>query len=202
MSSFASANLTVGQLNALVKTLGGEPTVRGILDGTVEFQITKRAILEHIGTVDVPGSPEPFVVGEHFRLDLSSKAPVKISYIGDNFKTWFGGTTEKPKAPTALRYGKLLQPSKDTPIIAELGGEEKSETTLAEMFYLMGLQGKGEVGVLLNNGSANIFYVRDRSGALRTVRVFWDGDGWNVFAIPVGDPYGWRGGSHVFSRIS
>jgi hypothetical protein len=90
----------------------------------------------------------------------------------------------------------------DGPIIAELGGEEKSETTLSEMFSLMEKQGKGEDGVLLNNGYANIFYIRDLAGVLRAVGVRWGGGGWGVGADSVGGPDRWDGGYRVFSRNS
>jgi hypothetical protein len=89
----------------------------------------------------------------------------------------------------------------DGPIIAELGGADKSETTLSEMFFLMEKQGKGEDGVLLNNGyDANIFYVKDTAGVLRAVYVGWRGDGWSVDADSVGVPGRWDDGFQVFSR--
>jgi hypothetical protein len=70
------------------------------------------------------------------------------------------------------------------------------------MFSLMEKQGKGEEGVLLNSGYANIFYINDYAGVLRAVRVSWDGDGWGVYASSVEDPHGWFDGYQVFSRNS
>jgi len=90
----------------------------------------------------------------------------------------------------------------DAPIIAELGGNEKAETTLTEVFSLMEKQPNGEEGALLNNGWWNILYVKDQNGVLRTVSVCWLVDGWNVYARSVGDPYGWYDGYQVFSRNS
>jgi hypothetical protein len=90
----------------------------------------------------------------------------------------------------------------DGPIINELGGEAKAETTLSEMFSLMEKQKNGESGVLLNNGYANIFYIRDQNGVLRAVGVDWDDGGWYVGAYSVEDPGGWRVGRQVFSRNS
>jgi len=63
-------------------------------------------------------------------------------------------------------------------------------------------QATGEEGVLLNNGWANLFYVKDQSGVLRTVRVSWGGDGWRVNADSVENPDRWGGGRRVFSRNS
>jgi hypothetical protein len=61
-------------------------------------------------------------------------------------------------------------------------------------------QKNGEDGVILNNGYANIFYVKDESGVLRAVNVRWNDYGWSVDASSVEDPGRWRDGVQVFSR--
>ena len=159
-------------------------------------------LLEPIGTVIVLATTEKFVAREKFILDTGLKAKVKISYLGDKFKGWFGEKVEDPIGEQTLRYGKLRKASVDAPIIAELGGEEKSETTLSETYHLMAKQPNGEKGVLLNNGRANLFYIKDQNGTLRTVFVFWDGVGWYVHALSVLDPDTWHDGRQVFSRNS
>ena len=85
-------------------------------------------------------------------------------------------------------------------IIPELGGETKVETTLSEMFSLIRKQPDGEEGVLLNNGWANILYIRDQNGVLRAVGVRWGDGGWGVDAGSVEDSGGWDAGHQVFSR--
>lgn len=163
------------------------------------------SILEFVSTVVVPATTGNLVAKEKFVRDTGIKAKVKISYLGDNFTSWFlsgSGKTEDPISEQTLRYHKLRKSSVDGPIIEELGGEEKSETTLSEMFVLMEKQGKGEDGVLLNNGYVNIFYIRDQNGVLRAVSVDWDGDGWGVYAFSVEDPRTWYVGYQVFSRNS
>ena len=68
---------------------------------------------------------------------------------------------------------------------------------------LLRLQSNGEGGVLLTNGYANIFYVRDTNGELRAVHVYWYagyGD-WRVHARSVGYPGAWDAGIRVFSRL-
>lgn len=160
-------------------------------------------LLVLVGTVSVSATTEPFVTKNKFVVNTERNAPVKVSYLGDNFKAWFlsgDGKTEDLIGEQTLRYHKLRQSSVDGPIIAELGGAEKSETTLSEMFSLMEKQGKGEDGVLLNNGLANIFYIRDQKGVLRTVLVSWNDDGWNVRAHSVEDPDDWDAAFQVFSR--
>lgn len=166
---------------------------------------TKPLILELVSTVVVSATTSKFVAKDKFVRDTGRKAKVKISYLGDNFTEWFlsgDGKTEDPITEQTLRYHKLRQSSMDGPIIAELGGAEKSETTLSEMFSLMEKQGKGEDGVLLNNGYVNIFYIKDSAGVLRTVYVCWNDDGWDVGASSVGGPGGWSDGRRVFSRNS
>lgn len=157
-------------------------------------------LLEFLGTVAIPATAEKFVAREKFVVNTNHKAPVKISFIGSNFSEWFLGKTEEPIGKITLRYHKLRRYSVDGPIIAKLGGEAKAETTLTEMFSLTECQKNGEDGVLLNNGYANIFYIRDINVCLRAVGVSWDGGGWDVGAGSVGYPFGWDDGGRVLSR--
>jgi len=162
-------------------------------------------LLDLVGTVTTPATTSKFVAKEKFVRDTGRKATVKISYLGDNFTAWFlsgDGKTEDPISEQTLRYHKLRKASVDGPIITGLGGEAKAETTLSEMFSLMEKQKNGESGTLLNNGWANIFYIRDSAGVLRAVNVYWRGDGWSVNAYSALDPYRWFVGSQVFSRNS
>ncbi len=157
---------------------------------------------EVISTVTLSATTEKFVAKDKFVVDTGKKAKVKISYVGDNFKAWFTEKTEEPFAGSTVYGRKLNRGSVDGPIISELGGQEKSETTLSEMYAMMERQANGEKSELLNNGYANIFYIRDITGTLRAVTVDWDGGGWYVEALSVGSPLGWFGGSQVFSRNS
>lgn len=162
----------------------------------------KPPLLIPVGTATVAATMIQFVARDHFVMNTKKNVPVKISYLRDNFTTWFLGKEEQPFAGSTLRFGKLSRRSVDGPIIAELGGEEKAETTLTEFHALLQAQKDGENGPLLTNGYANIFYVRDVNGVLRAVGAGWDGGGWHVVARPVTDPYGWGYGSRVFSRNS
>ncbi len=171
--------------------------------------IAEAKLIEMLGTVPTSATTLPFVAKDRFKLKKDGGI---CSYFGDNFKAWFMkgvGKTEAPFAGSTLRYGTLRRNATDMPqnpggeaIIPTLGGEEKSETTLTEMFFLMEAQADGKEGILLTNGWANIFYVRDSAGVLRTVRVFWGGVGWGVDAYSVGGPYVWNDGHRVFSRNS
>ena len=163
------------------------------------------SLLAFVGAITTSATTIKFVAIDKFTKNTGHKAKVRISYIGDTFTEWFlkgNGKTEESIYESNLRYHKLLQGSVDSPIIAELGGEEKAETTLTEIFSLMEKQSKGEAGVLLNSGWANIFYIRDMKGLLRVVFVYWYDDGWYVSVHSVEYPDGWYSGNRVFSRNS
>ena len=163
------------------------------------------SILEFISTVGVSSTTSPFSAKDRFVINTDRKAKVKISDLGGNFTKWFlsgSGKIEDPITEQVLRCHRLRQTSADTSIIAELGDETKAETTLTELYSLMEKQGNGEDGVLLNNGYANIFYIRDQNGVLRAVYAFWHGFSWLMYACELEGPSGWCGGYLVFSRNS
>lgn len=162
-------------------------------------------ILELVSTVVVSATSGQFIAKEKFVRDTGNSTKVKINFIGTDFEAWFlygEGKIENPISGQKLHCHKLLQSSVDGPIITELGGEAKAETTLCEMFAIMERHGKGEEGTLLNNGRVNIFYIKDQNGVLRTVSVDWRGAGWYVNAFFVKDSSRWFDGNHVFSRNS
>ena len=199
-TEFASAGLTAGQLNAIVKKLGGKENALALLHD--EIKIVRTKILEHIGIVKIPATSQKFVAKDHFKLKKDGGI---CSWFGSNFQTWFlegESKIEEPIEEQELGFHKLTKNSVDGPIIEELGGKAKAETTLQEVFALISKQPKGEEGDLLTDGYANIFYVRDKENALRAVGVYWRDDGWLVYAYSVEDPGGWHAGYQVFSRNS
>jgi hypothetical protein len=218
MLSKALREFTAGPLNQLIVNLGGcegsqwEEELKRFLrkepcwaggDVALKPKPKPKPLLDFLGEVSIPAIANKFVAKDRFVVNTKSNAPVKISYVGDNFTAWFlsdDGKIEDQITEQTLRYGKLCKESADAPIIAELGGEEKSETTRTEMYSLMEKQKNGEDGVLLNNGYANIFYIRDAGGVLRAVDVGWRDGGWRVRAYPVEDPRRWSDGDQVFSR--
>lgn len=161
-------------------------------------------LLEMVGTVKIPTTSK-FIAKDRFVVNTDDNAPVKIGGLSGNFTEWFlkgEGKTEEPISEHTLRYARLRQSSVDTPIIAELGGETKAETTLSATFSLMEKQKSGGDGALLNNGYANIFYIRDQNNTLRAVGVGWRDVGWFMLAYPVEIPGGWNDGFRVFSSNS
>lgn len=160
------------------------------------------SLLALVGTVMVPATTGKFVAKDHFVVNTAADAPVKIAWIGDDFKRWFSGKIEEPFAGGMLRYHTLRTSSVDAPIIQELGGEAKAETTLTEFYALLKQQRNGKDGVLLMNGYANVFYIRDARGVLRAVFANWYDVGWDVNTNSVTYPHEWRDGSQFFSRNS
>jgi len=199
MIALEKAGFTPKEIQAIISSKDNE------LAQTMYVALKKKmdVLLELVSTVVVSATTSKFVAKDKFVVNTKRNAPVKISAVWDNFTSWFlsgDGKTEDPISEQTLHYHKLRKSSVDSPIITELGGEEKSETTLTEMFSLMEKQKNGEDGVLLNNGYANIFYIRDQNGVLRAVRVRWRDDGWYVFALSVVISDGWSDGYRVFSR--
>ena len=159
---------------------------------------SSQTLLEPIGTVAVPATTQPFVAKDKFVVNIGAESPVKILFLGSNFREWFLSKTEEPARQATLRYAKLMESSVDGPILAELG--DKAETTLSQIYALMERQPNGKEGILLTNGWANIFYARDVNGSLRAVNVNWNSDGWNANASSVENPNKWNDGNRVFSR--
>jgi hypothetical protein len=153
-----------------------------------------------VSTFTVPATTKEFVVKDNFVVDTSKEAKVKISHLDHNFKAWFMGKTEKVFSGSTV-YGRQLEKyAVDSPILVELGGEEVAETSLTELYVAMAAQPNGESGALLNNGRANIFYIRDVSGTLRAVYVLWFDGGWYIPARSVQFPFDWHGGLRIFSH--
>jgi len=214
---------TYGETEALLNIIGGADVARKVLRGESKLtvvEIVPQPLLTLAGTVKVQ-PVNKLGVNEFFNENNSS---VKISYVGDNFKTWFYGKVEvQPNADetepgegpyrtlgengadkSVLCYYTLNRSSVDGPIIKELGGEDKVKTTLFHIAALMWKQPDGKQGALLTNGYANIFYVRDVNGGFWAVSVYWDADvsGWDVHAFSVSNPSRWGVGCQVFSQVA
>jgi len=149
----------------------------------------KTALLGPLDAAMVPATTAPAVIRDYFKKNTG----VRFSNIYAEFKNRFFDKTERPAAKAVYRKYKLLCIADDDPIIAELGGQSKVEGAFAAAFDLLQRQPRGEAGFLQTNGYANIFYVRDKQGALCAIRIAWTNDGWEVDAIAVADPLAWIG---------
>jgi hypothetical protein len=158
----------------------------------------RTALLEPLETAAAPATTAAAVIRDHFKNNTS----VKFSTIFSEFKNRFFDKTEKPAPASTCRKYKLLQISADGPIIAELGGEAKVESTFASALAHLLRQPNGEAGFLQTNGYANIFYVKDKKGELCAVRIGWTDAGWVVDAISVQDPLAWNGKHEIFCPVA
>lgn len=185
-----------------------DPAFERFLRGENPWQEVKRRMkvlreLEQI--TEFPGT-DVFKVADYLWLTPDNEratAELVIGYlynIGDNFLD----KIEKNVVASKLRAWTLKKDSRDDLIIADLGGEEAAESTVAEMIALMRAQGRGQKGILLTNGYSNIFYIRDAKGVLWAVRCRWRSDGryWYVSAYPLSYPNACYAGDQVFSRNS
>lgn len=218
-------DMTNGQTKAVISKMGGVEVALAFLRG--EFILTKvavgvaSAILGCTVNVFLPATTE-FLAKEKFVVNtfedvgvgviaidgefVGNNPPgveVKIANIDEAFSTWFlagGGKIEPAQPEHWVRYLKIKKNSLDTSFIADLGGEEQVETLLSDLWGLLKKQPQGGKGALLSDGHANIFYVRDCQGIIRTVYAGWHGDGWHIHAFSVEFPSGWCIDDRLFSR--
>lgn len=115
-----------------------------------------------------------------------------INWIGTNFKEWFGEPSVTPKKVDFL-ISVLEQPMNDKEIFEKY---KPNECTLDDVAFAL------TNNIIQKDWFGGIFYIKDSAGVLRTVDVFWYGDGWDVGAGPVGYPFRWPDGLRVFSRNS
>ena len=172
-----------------------------------------------IWTADIAATTIPFLARERFVVNAYSDAPVKIAYVDPNFREWFFDKKEEPFSGSILKCAKLSRRSVVSHIIAEVGGHDKAETTLTELFALMVAKREGKSGPLATDGS-NIFFIKDVNGKFRSVNVFWRsgrepwreqeeigdfwasiGSGWCVYAHQLPSA-AWECGCKVFFRNS
>lgn len=214
-------NISKQQANKLAATLvefQDEFMVMPKDDGQWSIQNTKAAIalfieavknrkrdsgfITYLSASTLPAATEKFVVRDHFWVNTSKNAKVKISLLDHNFRAHFIDKVEEAVPERALHGYTLIKRSLDKPILKDLGGKEKVKTTLRDIWIKMCAQPNGEAGELRNDGYANIFYVEDVDSVLLAVLVLWNSDGWIVVAISVEDQNEWNTGSLVFSRNS
>lgn len=160
-------------------------------------------LLEYVGEVTIPTNTANFMVGEMFKLKKNGGV---FAYFNADFEDQFlsgEGKVEEPTGGHKLHYMKLCRGSANSSIIHELGGLIKSETTMADIYYLHERQLKGEKGFLLT-GLSNIFFVRDRRAVLCVIRTTWRrSDGWGISMRAVKDVREWSDAGHqVFSPNS
>lgn len=177
----------------------------GELAAEVAIAEAATGLLEIVSTIVIPATTEQFVAKDKFVAGIGPEAEVKISHIWGNFTEWFlspESKVEEPMIEHTLQCHRLQRSTGDSAIIAELGGEEKSETMLIDVYYLMRKWTIGEDDSLFSDSSVRIFYVRDTQDLLRAVGVRRSSTGLGIHASAIGILGGWGRGRRVFSHGS
>lgn len=186
-----------GLTNADLKTLSSGDNFAKILPflrGRAEIVV--KSSLELVKTVSLPALPR-FVARDHFKVDKSDGAKVKIAHIWDGFAP-FLDLVEKKTDAAEIDVSKLTKNMLDKQILEELGG--KARIKLSQFHAMLAAQRDGEEGPLLVNGYANLAYIEGFDNLV--VDAYWYADygGWYVYARRVGDPHRRRAGPQVLSR--
>jgi len=147
--------------------------------------------------VEGGSATKPFSAAANF----FGRAKVMISHRENQFTAWFQNLVESSPLQGELKPFTFPKAMNDNEILAKLGGEQAAIASLAQVWQLLERQSAGEDGVLLTNGYANLFYVRDSKGKPRVVNVNWNDDGWNVNANSLDDNR-WNDGNRVFSATA
>lgn len=149
-------------------------------------------LLRKVASVVVSG-PKKFVVKNALK-------DANVGWTGDNFKKFFLGNVEEDVADATVAIHRLEQSSLDAPIMAQLA--DRTEINLAHLLELLKKQSKGEDGVLLTNGSANVAYIKGSDDNVWAVSAYWDSGSrdWGLGVGSVEDPFRWNAGSQILSR--
>ena len=193
--------ITFGQAEAVFNKLGGKDGVEAFLRGDLVVKAVEGA-LRYLKLAAKDIVVKTVVVAK--ATLFGKKASVK-TYLGSNFESWVFPEIpdEIPAFDGKLQKTQLTKNMNDTAIQAELG-QPKPHTVvefIAIIIHLLSKQAKGEEGMLLTNGYANIFYVQLADSRVVAVGVYWDADGrgWCFNADGLGGGT-WGGGDVVFSR--
>ena len=209
--NIATANgLTRGQESSVLITIAEQmgcedigEAVKCFLRGRAKVVIKK--IVVPFRTIKIPVRAEKFVVRDKFKLLKDGGFCSSI----DGIEIMFINKIEEAADEQEILIGKLNLTSINAWssvgqwIIEDLGGEKKTETTLAVIWSMMSKQSNGEKGDL-STKTRNIFFVRDIVGTLRLIRVHWDDKGWRFFSCGIDNSDGHDSnhghGYKVFSR--
>ncbi len=204
----------LGQIEALINRLG-EDNAKKILDcsevvvsfdgspkqASVTATAPSETLLLPNGSVSLLASPDRFDPVKYFKTGEGL-------YVSDDFAQRILKVAKPVNSLSEEKFGSfdLTQDATDQQIQAELPHGHIFEDASMFCAHLAGMiqcQPGGMEGPLLNNGYANIFYVRGVSGEVFAVRVRWvaDGRGWGVDAYRLDDGR-WYAGHRAFSRTA
>ncbi len=177
-------DVTHGQTEACINRMGGWDNFLRFIGGS--GRIVFDTILTLIREVRL-GAQQAVTTSKKFWEDAG------VKWMGENFEAQFIGLDVPATPATDLCVRKLEQNSLDALIIAELGGEEKAETSISHFKDFLSKNRKSTEWF--------IFYLKGKDGNLWAVNAPWDSgrDGWYVYAYSVTDPRSWGAGRQVVS---
>ena len=181
--TMAKDNKTINRIQAVWNMIGGDEIVDALLQGRATLEIKIVQIFQLIGTIKTLATTKKFVAKDSFKLKKDGGI---CSCLNEEFVKWFltgVGKIEDLIGDHTVSYHRPLKGFEGQAIIIGLGGEEKIEVTLVEMFSFMLKQSNREDGILLTDGHHNVFFVRDIDGHIRVVSVGFKDDGWDVHAF-------------------
>lgn len=170
-----------------------------------DAKVVPMSLMRFVGTTTIPARTTRFVPGDHFVVNTTEDAHVKISYVDPDFVRLFGKKIEGPTAETTLRYYKFSRSATFVSAIQELSNEVVVKTTPGELYAMMEAQPNGPksvAGPLFVNGSAQLFEMEDLNGVSRLMDVRWYGRGWSMYIRSVVSFNQWHDENQVFSHDS
>ncbi|HUY05128.1 MAG TPA: hypothetical protein VMV62_00170 [Candidatus Paceibacterota bacterium] len=156
------------------------------------------ALMRTLDVIDV-FPLERFDATEHFVIDLSNEAPMKIACLSPEFKARYLPIVDGKARAGRLAVSRLHDFCYDADIIDRLGGEGRARVTLGQYFGAFAGQPHGDLGPLLTNGRAVIGYIPDINGDLGAVYGYWFRGGWGFAVRPLIPPIRWGPGRLILS---
>lgn len=127
--------------------------------------------------IDVPDLVEPFVAQNHFKVDPSREAKVRIGYLGDNFRALCETIIVQPRVGYKLSFTRFEEAM--TPRQFQSNLPENHEVDLAAVFSLLVIQGHGQHGPLpTTDNTTTVVYVKGYA----LVYLCWYKSGWGIAA--------------------
>ena len=155
-----------------------------------------RGPLLYLQSQDVPTVP-PFVVSEHLVESTSPDAPIQIARVCENVRLEFSTKVEPSAGPVRLKVFRQFEEAPERKIMGHL-----DVITFGQLLYVVGLQGKGEDGILPVNGHAFISLICDRNGIKRKMAASWhiyDPIGWCFMVLMPHDHFHFNVNQHYLS---
>jgi hypothetical protein len=172
----------------------------------LSFDVTRQSsevppLIVPVGTIDVPATEFRFVARDHFVINTGENVQVEIARFGENFTTRFLGKVEQPFGGSTLRYGDLSRAAEHDSVIAELGGEERAQTTLVECFSCMLTHAQeNKKNNTVPDRRSHVFYVPDINEVICAVDFRWYDDGCHMYAYPTSIADKWPEGTRIYYR--